>query len=81
MENALVRYYKTKMNPKKQKVIAVVDHVQQHKEKNISPLDYPMMNAITGRKLRKTFSHYYNSWIEYVNKRKKDGLDLKIPKK
>ena len=47
------------------KIIAIVDIGQQRKEKNISYRDYPMMNYITGRKLKNWFSYYYDTWEQY----------------
>jgi len=44
-----------------------VDHLQQHKEKNISWMDYPCLNKKTGRKLRRPLGYYFSSWKDYID--------------
>lgn len=52
-------------------IVATVDTQQQSEEKNLSWEDYPMFNINTGRKLKKTCSHYYKSWDEYISQHPK----------
>ena len=44
----------------------VVDHPRQHIEKNIYWGDYPCIHELTGRRLKKTLGHYFESWEDYV---------------
>jgi len=49
----------------KERIIAIIDHPRQAKQKNIWIGDYPMINAWTGRKLKRNFDFYYSDYKDY----------------
>ena len=42
-----------------------IDILKQNEQKNISILDYPVFNLKTGRRLKRTFGHYFKDLNDY----------------
>lgn len=57
------------------KKIVVVNTKKQAKEKNAYWGDYPTMNYLTGRPLKRNLDHYYDSWEQYIETLEKNNIE------